>query len=98
MDALARKTGLDPAEVRRRNFIPAEKFPYSSAPGLVFDSGDYAPNMEQALELAGYEAVRKEQQERRNAGSTKWIGIGLSCYVEMCGLAPSRVLASLNYS
>src|SRR5207244_4501920 len=87
VDALAREAGLDPAEVRRRNFIPADKFPYSSAPGLVFDSGDYGPALDQALELAGYEAARKEQQDRGNAGSAKRIGIGLSCYVEMCGLA-----------
>jgi carbon-monoxide dehydrogenase large subunit len=98
MDALARQVGLDPAEVRRRNFIPADRFPYSSAPGLVFDSGNYGPALDQALELAGYEAVRKEQQERRNVGNRRRIGVGLSCYVEMCGLAPSRVLASLNYS
>src|SRR5205807_1785182 len=64
----------------------------------VFDSGDYGPALDQALELAAYEATRKEQQDRRNAGANKRIGIGLSCYVEMCGLAPSRVLASLNYS
>ena len=98
MDALARQLGLDPAEVRRRNFVATEKFPYSSAAGLVFDSGDYGPALDQALELAAYEATRKEQQDRRNAGANKRIGIGLSCYVEMCGLAPSRVLASLNYS
>jgi len=98
MDALARKLGLDPAEVRRRNFIPADKFPYPSAPGLVFDSGNYAAGLEKALGLADYEGLRGEQARRRGAGSTRHLGIGLSSYVEMCGLAPSRVLASLNYS
>jgi carbon-monoxide dehydrogenase large subunit len=98
IDALAVEVGIDPAEIRRRNFIPTEAFPYSSAPGLVFDSGDYEPALHRALELAGYDDLRKEQEQRRADGSTKHLGIGLSSYCEMCGLAPSRVLASLNYS
>jgi aerobic carbon-monoxide dehydrogenase large subunit len=98
MDALARKIGVDPAEIRRRNFIAADKFPYDSAGGLTFDSGDYAQALEKALELVDYEGLRKEQADRRNEGSTTHLGVGLSSYVEMCGLAPSRVLSSLNYS
>ena len=98
IDALAAQVGLDPAEIRRRNYITPDRFPYSSPSGLVFDSGEYEKAEVRALELAGYEAVRKEQAERRAAGSTRHLGIGLSSYVEMCGLAPSRVLASLNYS
>ena len=97
MDSLARQVGVDPAELRRRNFIPTEAFPYSSAPGLVFDSGNYPGALDKALEMAGYEGFRKEQQERRNSNSTKHLGIGLSSYCEMCGLAPSRVLAALKY-
>jgi carbon-monoxide dehydrogenase large subunit len=97
MDALARKVGVDPAEIRRRNFIPSDKFPYNSAPGLVFDSGNYHGALDKALEMAGYEGLRKEQQDRRNSGDTKHLGIGLSSYCEMCGLAPSRVLAALKY-
>jgi carbon-monoxide dehydrogenase large subunit len=97
MDALARAVGVDPAEIRRRNYIGADQFPYSSAPGLVFDSGDYETALAQALELAGYEEVRAEQQARRDGGSTKHLGVGLSSYVEMCGLAPSRVLSALNF-
>jgi aerobic carbon-monoxide dehydrogenase large subunit len=97
MDALARKVGVDPAELRRRNFIPADKFPYNSAPGLVFDSGNYDGALDKALELVGYEGLRKEQQMRRESGSTTHLGIGLSSYCEMCGLAPSRVLAALKY-
>jgi carbon-monoxide dehydrogenase large subunit len=97
MDALARKVGVDPAELRRRNFIPAESFPYNSAPGLTFDSGNYDGALEKALDMAGYEALRKEQQMRRESGSKKHLGIGLSSYCEMCGLAPSRVLAALKY-
>ncbi|TAN23608.1 MAG: xanthine dehydrogenase family protein molybdopterin-binding subunit [Actinomycetota bacterium] len=98
MDALAKRVGVDPAEIRRRNFIAPEKFPYSSAPGLVFDSGNYLPNLEMALEKIGYKEIRAEQERRRAEGSRKHLGVGLSCYVEMCGLAPSKVLGSLSYS
>ena len=98
MDELAVKVGVDAAEIRRRNFIKTDAFPYSSAPGLVFDSGDYEPALEKALELIGADAVRAEQEQLRSEGSKKHVGVGISSYVEMCGLAPSRVLASLNYS
>jgi len=97
MDALAREVGVDPAEIRRRNFITKEQFPYSSPAGLVFDSGDYHTALDKALALAGYDELREEQQRRRANKDKTQIGIGLSSYVEMCGLAPSRVLASLNY-
>jgi carbon-monoxide dehydrogenase large subunit len=98
IDALARRAGLDPVEVRRRNFVPSDKFPYSSAGGLVFDSGNYGPALDQALQLVDYKGFRAEQQRRRDAGDPRQLGIGLSSYVEMCGLAPSRVLGSLNYA
>jgi len=97
MDVLARKIGVDPVEIRRRNYIATDKFPYESTPGLVFDSGNYEPALDKALELIGYEQLRKEQASRRAAGTSKHLGVGLSSYVEMCGLAPSRVLASLNF-
>lgn len=98
MDSLARRIGVDPAELRRRNFIAKDKFPYSSVAGLMFDSGDYDAALEAALDLVDYESLRAEQERRRSSGSTPLLGIGLSSYVEMCGLAPSRVLASLNYA
>ena len=63
----------------------------------MFDSGDYGPALTRALEMVGYDELRAEQLQRRGAGDTKQLGIGLSSYVEMCGLAPSRVLASLRY-
>jgi len=97
IDALAAEVGVGPDEIRRRNYIRPEQFPYTSGAGLVFDSGNYEPSLDRALELIGYEGVRKEQADRRATGSTKHLGIGISTYVEMCGLAPSRVLASLNY-
>ena len=92
IDALARKVGIDPVEIRRRNFIPTDKFPYASAPGLLFDSGNYEPALDRALEMLDYEELRADQARRRAAGSTKHLGVGFSSYVEMCGLAPSRVL------
>ncbi|MGH9015594.1 MAG: xanthine dehydrogenase family protein molybdopterin-binding subunit [Acidimicrobiia bacterium] len=98
IDALGRAVGVDPAEIRRRNFIPADKFPYDSAAGLTFDSGDYGGALTEALRLVGYEELRAEQARRRQRGDARHLGVGLSSYVEMCGLAPSRVLASLNYS
>jgi carbon-monoxide dehydrogenase large subunit len=97
IEALAREVGLDSAEIRRRNFIPFEKFPYTSAGTLVYDSGDYAPALDEAMRLAGYTELRAEQARRRDAGSTRHLGIGLSAYVEMCGLAPSRALGGLSF-
>jgi aerobic carbon-monoxide dehydrogenase large subunit len=98
MDALAREVGVDGAEIRRRNYIPPDKFPYESSGGLTYDSGNYEPTLDRALELVGYDDLRAEQQRRRDAGDTMHLGIGITTYVEMCGLAPSRVLASLNYA
>jgi aerobic carbon-monoxide dehydrogenase large subunit len=98
MDTLAYKIGMDPAELRRLNFIPKAAFPYPSAGGLVFDSGDYEPALDKALGHADYVGLRAEQARRQATGSTKHLGIGISSYFEMCGLAPSRALAGLNYS
>jgi len=98
MDSLARRVGVDAAEIRRRNYIAPGKFPYSSPAGLVFDSGNYEPTLTRALEIAKVSEVRAEQASRRAVGGTRHLGVGISTYVEMCGLAPSRVLASLNYS
>jgi carbon-monoxide dehydrogenase large subunit len=98
IDALAAEVGIDPVEIRRRNFIKAEQFPYTSVAGLTYDSGQYELGLDKALDVAGYQGLRDEQERRRVAGDTKQLGIGVSSYMEMCGLAPSRVLASLNYS
>lgn len=97
MDSLAAAVGLSPEEVRARNFIKADAFPYTSCAGLEFDSGDYHAVLNRAAALADLDARRAEQARRRTAGSPRQLGIGFSSYVEMCGLAPSRVLASLNY-
>lgn len=98
MDSLAQVVGVSPEEIRRRNYIAPEQFPYSSGAGLVFDSGDYEPSLAKALALVDADRVRSDQAQRRANGSSKHLGIGIATYVEMCGLAPSRVLASLNYS
>ncbi len=98
VDALAAELGVDPAEIRRRNFIAPDKFPYNSVSGLVYDSGNYEAALDKCLSMAGYGELRAEQQRRREAGESRQLGIGLSSYFEMCGLAPSRVLASLNYT
>ncbi len=98
MDALAVAVGVAPDEIRSRNFIPTDKFPYDSPAGLSFDSGNYQPTLDRAKEMVGWDGLRVVQAKRRADGSHVSLGLGISSYVEMCGLAPSRVLASLNYS
>jgi carbon-monoxide dehydrogenase large subunit len=98
MNTLATKIGIDPIELRRRNFIRKEQFPYTAFSGLVYDSGDHDAAATKALGLADYDGTRARQKTQNVAGATKLLGIGVSTYFEMCGLAPSRVLASLNYS
>ncbi|HEX7134928.1 MAG TPA: molybdopterin cofactor-binding domain-containing protein [Iamia sp.] len=98
MDLLAAEVGVDPAEIRRRNYITKDRFPYTAVTGLEYDSGDHEGAAAIALDLAKYDEVRAEQARRREAGETKHLGIGMSSYFEMCGLAPSRVLSSLKYS
>jgi carbon-monoxide dehydrogenase large subunit len=83
MDLLAAEVSLDPAEVRRRNFIPNDAFPYTTASGANYDIGDYGGALALALESAGYEDLRREQASRRQNGSTTQLGIGLSAYVEV---------------
>jgi carbon-monoxide dehydrogenase large subunit len=83
MDMLAAELGLDPAEVRRRNFIPADAFPHVTASGERYDSGRYADALQLALTTAGYDELRAEQQRRRAAGDRRQLGIGLGSYVEI---------------
>jgi carbon-monoxide dehydrogenase large subunit len=90
MDVLADELDLDPAELRRRNFIPPDAFPYQSPTGALYDSGQYQQAMEKAIGLIDYEALRTEQARRRQTGG-KLLGIGLSCYIEVCGFGPFEV-------
>jgi aerobic carbon-monoxide dehydrogenase large subunit len=96
VDSLARKLGKDPVELRRLNFI--REFPATLASGLTIDSGDYDRHLDAALELLDLDELRSRQAERREGGDTRQLGIGFSTYVEMCGLAPSRILAAIRYS
>ncbi len=88
MDLVARAVGKDPAEVRRINFIKPEQFPYKAATGAVYDSGNYEAALDKALALADYQNLRAEQARRRASGDGKLMGIGLSSYIEICGLGP----------
>jgi aerobic carbon-monoxide dehydrogenase large subunit len=98
MDELAAELGLDPLEVRERNWIKHEEFPYTTICGLTYDSGNYEAATARAKELFGYDALRAEQEQRRASGDPVQLGIGISTFTEMCGLAPSRVLGSLAYA
>jgi len=98
VDALARKIGKDPAEVRRISFVPKFLEARTAISGLSVDSGAYEEAFDKALELAGYPDLRKEQQRRREQADVRQLGIGLSSYIEMCGLAPSNILGALRYA
>jgi carbon-monoxide dehydrogenase large subunit len=97
MDELAVELGMDPMEVREKNWIKHEEFPFTTVAGLTYDSGNYEAATAKAKELFGYDALRAEQRERREKGDPVQLGIGISTFTEMCGLAPSRVLGSLSY-
>jgi carbon-monoxide dehydrogenase large subunit len=85
IDLFAAEAGVDPAEVRRKNLLPAFTEPHKTAFGAVYDSGDYVTALEKALAAAGYEGLRAEQARRRAAGEVLQLGIGLSSYVEITG-------------
>jgi carbon-monoxide dehydrogenase large subunit len=85
MDLFAAEIGMDPAEVRRRNLLPAFAEPYRSKGGALYDSGDYPAALATVLQAAGYDELRAEQQRRRERDDTKQLGIGLSVYVEITG-------------
>jgi carbon-monoxide dehydrogenase large subunit len=85
MDEIARLLALDPAEVRRRNFLPPEAFPYQTVTAMPYDSGDYPALLTRLLELGEYEDWRHRQQEQRAQGGTRLSGLGLSTFNEVCG-------------
>lgn len=88
VSALADEMGIDAAEIRRRNYIPSDAFPYTTATGAVYDSGDYEPGLNKVLELVDYDQLRREQDKRRTKGDNKLLGIGVATYVEVCGFGP----------
>ncbi|MDT0304421.1 xanthine dehydrogenase family protein molybdopterin-binding subunit [Streptomonospora wellingtoniae] len=97
MTELADEIGMDPMELRRRNWIRHEEFPHTGVAGLTYDSGNYEAATDRATELFDYDGLRAEQRRRRDSGDPVQLGIGISTYTEMCGLAPSRVLGQLSY-
>jgi len=94
VEVAAREIGMDPAELRRKNFIKPEQFPYQTPVALVYDIGDYEPALDKALEMIDYKGfgARKAEAERRG----KLRGIGFSAYIEACGIAPSAVVGALG--
>jgi carbon-monoxide dehydrogenase large subunit len=97
MDELAVEVGVDPIAIREKNWINADEFPFTTVAGMEYDSGDYAAATARAKEMLGYDELRAEQKRRREANDPVQLGIGVSTFTEMCGLAPSRVLGSLDY-
>jgi len=92
LDLVALQLGMDPAEVRRKNFPAADEFPFHTATGLNYDSGDYEAALDRAQAIIGYTALREEQTKARNEG--RLFGIGISTYVEICALGPSQAMAA----
>src|SRR6266571_4781217 len=90
MDLVAAELGIDPAEVRRKNFPAANEFPFHTATGLDYDSGDYEAALNKAQGIIGYAKLREEQKKARNEG--RLVGIGISTYVEICALGPSQAM------
>ncbi len=95
MDLLARELAMDPAELRRKNLIPPFDEGHEVPTGLVYDTGNYEGAFDRALEMADYEGLREEQRRARETG--RHLGIGLSSYVEICGLGPSEVAGAVGF-
>jgi carbon-monoxide dehydrogenase large subunit len=98
LDELAVELDVDPLELRRRNWINADEFPYTTIGGETYDSGNYAAATARATELFDYDGLRAEQAQRRQTKDPVQLGIGISTFTEMCGLAPSRWLAAMKYA
>jgi aerobic carbon-monoxide dehydrogenase large subunit len=99
IDLVARRTGLDPAEVRRRNFIPSGRFPYEvpHQPAVVYDSGDYRAALDECLRLLDYDTVRAERDARRRRPGARLLGVGLSSWLEIAGFGPNGSLEGFGH-
>jgi carbon-monoxide dehydrogenase large subunit len=95
VDVYARKIKMDPVEVRRKNLIPKDKFPYTVATGITYDSGNYEGALDKALGMLDYKAFRAEQSRARKQG--KYLGVGVTTYCEICGLGPSQVAGAVGF-
>jgi len=94
VDAAAREMNIDPVEFRRKNFIPANEFPYQTPVALQYDSGNYAGVMDKALELSNYSALRADQDAARKQG--RLVGVGMAACIEASGPVPSKVAGALG--
>ena len=94
VDLAAHEMGVDPAELRRKNFIPPEAFPYDTPVALQYDSGNYEGALDKALKMIDYNGLRDMQKEARENG--RLVGIGFSSFIEACGIAPSKVVGMLG--
>ena len=94
IDMLAARLGMDPAEVRRRNFIQPDQFPYTTAGGMVYDSGEYERALDRTLQNAGWEEMKAARDSARAEG--RLVGLGLSFYTEICGFGPSAAMPSVG--
>ena len=92
MDAIADDLGLDAADVRKRNFIKKDQFPYTTPLGLTYDSGDYATALDKALDVSGFKQLKAESAELRKRGKLR--GVGFASYVEICAFGPSKIMGS----
>ncbi|MBI3982262.1 MAG: molybdopterin-dependent oxidoreductase [Gemmatimonadetes bacterium] len=95
VEVYARKIKMDPVVVRRKNLIPKDKFPYTVATGITYDSGDYQGALDKALGMLDYKAFRAEQAKARKQG--RYLGVGVTTYCEICGLGPSQVAGAVGF-
>ncbi len=95
VDLVAKKLKIDPADIRKKNFIPPFTDGHTVATGITYDSGNYAGTLDKALKMLDYAGVRKQQADRRRKG--EHIGIGFSTYAEICGLGPSQVAGAVGF-
>ncbi len=98
VDEMAAELGMEPMEFRTKNWIQHHEFPFTTIAGLTYDTGNYEAATAKAMEMFGYDELRAEQKARRESGDPVQLGIGISTFTEMCGLAPSRTLGALKYA
>jgi aerobic carbon-monoxide dehydrogenase large subunit len=98
VDELAAELGMDPMELRRKNWIGSDEFPFTTVTGLTYDSGNYEVATDRALDLFGWTELQAERDRRRSSKDPVQLGLGISTFTEMCGWAPSRLLGALKYA